>query len=149
MTVDLSRLDVPLPVLEADAAFLAAAARTTDPKEQLVYRLDAHLVHHPELLATEADYPEWAAQFAAIREAEAGGCKTWRLTPQNIARIDDLVDHDGHYAKGYFEAVNGKTVCVGLRIGTGETRIVAHYGDHLVRHPAGRWTVVKAPEPVR
>jgi hypothetical protein len=70
MTVDLSRLDVPLPVVEADACFLAAAARAADPKDQLVYRLDAKLVRHPELLATEADYPEWAAQFAAAREAD-------------------------------------------------------------------------------
>jgi hypothetical protein len=69
MTVDLSRLDVPLPVLEADAAFLAAAARTTDPKEQLVYRLDAQLVHHPEALATDKDYPGFA-QWVAAREAD-------------------------------------------------------------------------------
>lgn len=79
-------------------------------------------------------------------ELEATGCKTWQLTARNITRIDDLVDHDGHYAKGYFEAVDGKTTCVGLRIGTGETRIVARYGDHLVRHPDGTWAVHKAPE---
>lgn len=78
-------------------------------------------------------------------EAEAVGCKTWQLTPRNIAWIDDLVDHDGHYAKDYFEAVDGKTTCVGLRIGTGETRIVARYGDHLIRHPDGTWTVHPAP----
>jgi hypothetical protein len=76
---------------------------------------------------------------------EADGCKTWQLTPRNIAWIDDLIDHDGHYAKGYFEAVDGKTTCVGLRIGTGQTRIVAHYGDHLIRRPDGTWTVHKAP----
>lgn len=149
MTVDLSRPSVPLPVVEADAAFLAAAARTNSPSDRLAFLLDAQLVHHPEVCATEADYPEWAAQFAAARKAEAVGGKTWRLTPQNIAWIDDLVDHDGHYAKGYFEAVDGKTTCVGLRIGTGETRIVAHYGDYLIRHPNGTWTVHKAPEPVR
>lgn len=80
-------------------------------------------------------------------ELEATGCKTWQLTPRNIAWIDDLVDHDGHYAKGYFEAVDGKTTCVGLRIGTGETRIVARYGDHLIRRPDGTWTVHKAPQP--
>jgi hypothetical protein len=70
MTVDLSRLDVPLPVVEADACFLAAAARTHSPSDRLACLLDAKLVHHPELLATEADYPEWAAQFAAAREAD-------------------------------------------------------------------------------
>lgn len=77
--------------------------------------------------------------------AEAVGCKTWQLTPRNIAQIDDLVDDDGIYAKGYFESVNGKTTCVGLRIGTGETRIVARYGDHLIRRPNGTWTVHPAP----
>jgi len=69
MTVDLSRHPVPLPVVEADAAFLAAAARTTDPKEQLVYRLDAQLVHHPELLSTNDSYPGFA-QWVAAREAD-------------------------------------------------------------------------------
>lgn len=81
-----------------------------------------------------------------LADAEAAGCKTWQLTPRNIAQIDDLVDHDGIYAKGYFETVDGKTVCTGLRIGTGETRIVARYGDHVIRHPDGRWSVHKAPE---
>ncbi|MEU6597904.1 hypothetical protein [Streptomyces flaveolus] len=78
-------------------------------------------------------------------ELEAAGCRTWQLTPRNITRIDDLVDHDGHYAKGYFQAIDGKPTCVGLRIGTGETRIVARYGDHLIRHPNGTWTVHPAP----
>ncbi|GAA3113501.1 hypothetical protein [Streptomyces echinatus] len=69
MTVDLSRLDVPLPVVEADACFLAAAARATDPKDQLVYQLDAWLVRHPEACATDADYPGWA-EYIAAREAD-------------------------------------------------------------------------------
>jgi hypothetical protein len=84
---------------------------------------------------------------APLVELEAAGCKTWQLTPRNIAAIDDLVDHDGHYAKGYFESVDGKTTCVGLRIGSGEHRIVARYGDHLVRRPDGTWTVHEAPQP--
>lgn len=78
---------------------------------------------------------------------EAAGCKTWQLTRRNIAWIDDLVDHDGHYAKGYFEAVDGKTTCVGLRIGSGPDRIVARYGDHLIRRPDGTWAVHEAPTP--
>ena len=69
MTVDLSRLDVPLSVVEADACFLAAAARATDPKDQLVYRLDARLVRHPELLATNDSYPGFA-EWVAAREAD-------------------------------------------------------------------------------
>ncbi|MEU2924144.1 hypothetical protein ABZ636_03655 [Streptomyces sp. NPDC007251] len=69
MTVDLSRLDVPLPTVEAEACFLAAAARTHSPSDRLACLLDIRLEQHPELLATEADYPEWAAEFA-IRQAE-------------------------------------------------------------------------------
>ncbi|MEU3826513.1 hypothetical protein AB0F36_14510 [Streptomyces sp. NPDC029080] len=69
MTVDLSRLDVPLPTVEADACFLAAAARTTDPKDQLVYRLDAKLLHPTEPLSVDADYPGFA-EWVAAREAD-------------------------------------------------------------------------------
>jgi hypothetical protein len=70
MTVDISRLDVPLPQVEAEACFLAAAARTHSPSDRLAFYLDIRLEQHPELLATEADYPEWAAKFAAAREAD-------------------------------------------------------------------------------
>jgi hypothetical protein len=83
MTVDLSRLDVPLPVVEAEAErlwaererrvaalnFSLAAGRATDPKEQLVYRLDAKLIRHPELLATDDSYPGWA-DYIAARQAD-------------------------------------------------------------------------------
>lgn len=69
MTVDLSRLDVPLPVVEADAAFLAAAARATSPKDQLVYALDAKLLHPAVPLSVDADYPGFA-EWVAARQAD-------------------------------------------------------------------------------
>jgi hypothetical protein len=84
---------------------------------------------------------------APLVELEAQGCKTWLLTPRNITDVDDVVDEDGIYAKGYFEWDGDKTVCVGLRIGTGESRVVARYGDHVIRYPDGRWTVRPAPTP--
>ena len=87
------------------------------------------------------------ARCAPLVELEAQGCRTWRLTPRSITAVDDEVDRDGIYAKGYFESDGTKTVCVGLRIGTGETRIVARYGDHVIRHPDGRWSVHAAPLP--
>ena len=71
MTVDISRLDVPLPVVEASACFLAAAARTASPSEQIAYHLDAWLITHPKACATDADYPGWGAQFAAIKAAHS------------------------------------------------------------------------------
>lgn len=69
MTIDLSRLDVPLTTVTADSCFLAAAARATDPKDQLVYRLDAKLLHPTVPLSTDQDYPGWAELIAA-READ-------------------------------------------------------------------------------
>jgi hypothetical protein len=74
MTVDLSRLDIPLPVGEADIAaaqFERAAALTASPSEQIAYRLDVWLVTHPDACATAADYPDWPAQFAAIKAAHS------------------------------------------------------------------------------
>lgn len=88
---------------------------------------------------------------APLVALEAAGCTTWQLTRRNITRIDDEADRDGHYAKGYFEWDGSKTVCVGLRIGTGETpqpRIVARFGDWLVRHPDGHWSVHPALAPL-
>jgi hypothetical protein len=78
-------------------------------------------------------------------EAEAAGCKTWQLTRRNIGRIDDEVDRDGIYAKGYWQEVDGKLTVVGLRIGSGEDRVVARFGDTVIRHPDGRWSVQPAP----
>jgi hypothetical protein len=75
MTVDLSRLDTPLPVLQAELAacrFEEAAARTASPSEQIAYHLDAWLVLHPDACSTAADYPGWPAQFAAIKAAHSG-----------------------------------------------------------------------------
>lgn len=83
-----------------------------------------------------------------LLELEAAGCKVWQLTERSINRVDDEVDRDGIYAKGYFESVGGKVVCTGLRIGSGETRIVAKFGNWVIRHPDGRWSVHKAPEAV-
>ncbi|MFD9915601.1 MULTISPECIES: hypothetical protein [Streptomyces] len=68
-------------------------------------------------------------------------CTTWLVTPQTIAAVDDAVDGYGTYAKGYFEFVDGRTTVVGLRVGTGPDRVVARFGDTLVRHHDGRWSV--------
>ncbi|MFC9285682.1 hypothetical protein [Streptomyces sp. NPDC057052] len=71
---DISRLDVPTDVLEqrvAAAHFEQAAARTSSPSEQIAYRLDAWLVTHPDVCATAEQYPDWPAQFAAIKKAHS------------------------------------------------------------------------------
>ncbi|MEU0624929.1 hypothetical protein ABZ329_29230 [Streptomyces rubiginosohelvolus] len=79
--------------------------------------------------------------MSTLHELRAAGCRTWKLTHQNIGIIDDAVDKDGIYAKGYWENVDGKTTVTGLRIGTGESRIVAKFGTWIVRHPNGQWAI--------
>ncbi|MGW6531417.1 hypothetical protein [Streptomyces venezuelae] len=81
-------------------------------------------------------------------ELEAAGCKTWEITPRTISRVDHEVDQRGVYAKGYWQEVDGKLTVVGLRVGTGEGRVVACYGDWLIAHPDGTFTVHKAPAEV-
>lgn len=81
----------------------------------------------------------------ALVELEMAGCRTWHLLPRDIGRIDDALDRDGMYAKGYWQVVDGTNMVVGLRIGTGESRLVARFGDWIVRHPDGRWSIHPAP----
>jgi hypothetical protein len=59
----IAALHVPLPVL----TLRLAAARTHSPSDHLAYDLDAWLIQHPEApVATDADYPAWAAALAAL-----------------------------------------------------------------------------------
>ncbi|MFZ3592269.1 DUF4326 domain-containing protein [Streptomyces sp. BH104] len=77
------------------------------------------------------------------------GPTTWQLTPQNYEAIDDVIDKDGIYAKGYWQEVDGKLTVVGLRIGSGRGRQVAFYGDQIIRHPGGIWVVQAAPKRIQ
>jgi hypothetical protein len=79
-------------------------------------------------------------------EAEAAGCRTWELTRRTIARIDHDVDQYGVFAKGFWEYVDDKNTLVGLRIGAGEGRVVARFGDWIIRRPDGTWAVHAAPK---
>ncbi|WP_069751668.1 hypothetical protein [Streptomyces sp. EN16] len=73
---DMERVDVPLPVLIAQveattarkraviAAGVAAEARhLCDPDDTVFASLPCP---HPELCSTDADYPEWPAEIAAL-----------------------------------------------------------------------------------
>lgn len=82
MAVDLSRLDVLLADVEAEAELLwaerdrrvaalnfrAAAARTHSPSDQIAFLLDAHLVRNQVPVSVDADYPGFA-EWVAAREA--------------------------------------------------------------------------------
>ncbi|MEY9995805.1 hypothetical protein ABIE67_007837 [Streptomyces sp. V4I8] len=74
MTVDLSRLDVPRADVEAHMAEQKAiacllAARVTAPawceSDRIAYALDVRLIETHAAVASNNDYPEWAARLAA------------------------------------------------------------------------------------
>ena len=62
------------------------------------------------------------------------------LTVDNLPRFDDWLDALGIYAKGYWEEVDGKLAVTGLRIGSGADRVVAKYGDTIIRHADGSFS---------
>lgn len=90
------------------------------------------------------------AHCRPLVELEAQGCTTWEVTPRSISRVDDDLDRLGVFAKGYWEwdETRRKTVVVGLRVGSGESRVVARFGDWLIQHPDGTFTVHQAPASV-
>lgn len=78
-------------------------------------------------------------------DLEAAGCKTWELTPRSYARVDWELDRLGVFAKQFTEMVDGKVTTVGMRIGEKPGHVVARFGDWIVRHPDGGFTVHRAP----
>lgn len=67
----------------------------------------------------------------------------WLLSPRTIRIVDDAIDRDGIYAKGYWQTVNSQLQVTGLRIGHDENRIVAFWGDTIIRHPGGRYSILR------
>ncbi|MGW7636039.1 hypothetical protein [Streptomyces decoyicus] len=66
----------------------------------------------------------------------------WQLSRYNLSQIDDQIDRDGIYAKGFWEYVDGKLAVTGLRIGSSYTdRIVAKFGDFIIRNANGTYSV--------
>jgi hypothetical protein len=82
---------------------------------------------------------------APVVDLEQAGCRTWQLTPHNISKVDDAIDAYNVFAKGFWQEVDGKLQVVGLRVGHGNSRVVAFWGDWIIRHPDGRFTVHAAP----
>ncbi|WP_432051768.1 hypothetical protein [Streptomyces xiamenensis] len=69
----------------------------------------------------------------------------WKLTPENYGHIDEATDRDNAFAKQYTAALNGQIVTVGMRIGERPNRIIARFGDTIVRLNAGTY-IVRAAE---
>jgi hypothetical protein len=84
---------------------------------------------------------------APLVALEAAGCKTWRLTERSYPRVDWELDRLDVFAKQYTECdeIDGRIVTVGMRIGVKPGHVVAYFGDWIVRHPDGRWSVHAAP----
>lgn len=99
-----------------------------------------------DLTGNRTDVRPECAGCAPLVALEAAGCKTWRVTPRSIIRVDNEIDRYGIYAKGYWQEVDGKLTVVGLRVGQYLDSVVAFFGDWLVRHPDGRWSVHKGPQ---
>ena len=69
----IAALDVPLPDVEAHmaeqgriACLWVARLHTSDESEQAAFALDVRLIETHAAVATDADYPAWAAQLAAL-----------------------------------------------------------------------------------
>lgn len=84
---------------------------------------------------------------APLVALEAAGCTTWELTPRSYPRVAHEIDRlkPWVFTKGYWQEVDGELQVVGLRIGQHPDHVVAYFGDWIVRHPDGRFTVHKAP----
>ncbi|MGW0033638.1 hypothetical protein ACWDXD_27975 [Streptomyces sp. NPDC003314] len=68
------------------------------------------------------------------------------LTPETIAAVDQWLDDADVFAKGYWQYVDGKLTTVGLRIGEGWNKVVAFFGDTVVRHQDGSHSVLSAKD---
>ncbi|WP_030506410.1 hypothetical protein [Microbispora rosea] len=66
------------------------------------------------------------------------------LTPENYVRTANAIDRDGVFTKDYTRCVGDKLTVVGLRIGERPNHVVAFFGDTIVRHSAGMYSVARA-----
>ncbi|MEU0393873.1 hypothetical protein ABZ208_14020 [Streptomyces sp. NPDC006208] len=69
------------------------------------------------------------------------------LTPANLYEVDTWLDKASVFAKQYRECIKGELVITGLRIGHDSTRVVAKFGNTIVRHYDGRHTVRPTQHP--
>ncbi|MFJ8006147.1 hypothetical protein [Streptomyces fagopyri] len=78
---------------------------------------------------------------APLVELEAAGCATFLLTLRSYGDIDRHLDQEGVFAKGYTRLAEGRLKLIGIRIGERPNHTVARFGDWIIRHPDGHWTV--------
>ncbi|MGW0795970.1 hypothetical protein [Streptomyces sp. NPDC002692] len=78
---------------------------------------------------------------APLVELEAAGCEATLLNLRTYGEIDRRLDEAGVFAKGYTRLVGGRLRLIGIRIGERPDHTVARFGDWIIHHPDGRWTV--------
>jgi hypothetical protein len=96
---------------------------------------------------TTTPQPHDQQQDETLAALEAEGCRTWQLTQRSYPRVDSELDQLGVFTKQYTEwdEIDGHIVTVGMRIGVKPGHVVARFGDTIVRHPDGGFTVHAAP----
>jgi hypothetical protein len=85
---------------------------------------------------------------APVVALEKAGCQTWQVTPRSFPTVMHQIDQlrPWVFTKGYWKEVDGKLQVVGLRVGEDYTdRVVAFWGDWIIRHPDGHYSTHKAP----
>jgi hypothetical protein len=80
-----------------------------------------------------------------VDELEAAGAQLWQLTLRTYDDVDWHLDRDGVFAKGCTQEVDRRIKLAGIRIGINPNHVVALFGDTVIRHPDGRWSVRHAP----
>ncbi|MCU1614911.1 MAG: hypothetical protein JWO98_2451, partial [Frankiales bacterium] len=80
-----------------------------------------------------------------VVELERAGCKTWHLNPRSLT--ENSFARLRKQAKAYTEPdAQGRLTLRGIALdaGPGAEPVVARFGDWIIRHPDGRWSVRKA-----
>lgn len=67
-----------------------------------------------------------------------------QLTADNLPAVDAWLDQFDVFAKQHTRYVDGELTTVGLRVGEKPDHFVAFFGDTIVRHADGRYTVRRA-----
>ncbi|MBD3004898.1 hypothetical protein [Streptomyces sp. 5-10] len=73
--------------------------------------------------------------------------ETRLLTKETLPALDDWLDRAGVFAKPCMRYLGGDLITVGLRFNEGAGRIIAYFGDTIVRHTDGTHTVRRVVEP--
>ncbi len=106
-----------------------------------------YLQRHVET-GCEDMYDLMSIEFGTVDVTETAGHpddETWLITPETVADVDNQLDREYRdvFVKTYWQYVDGRNQVVGLRVGQDLGKVVALFGDTLVRSVDGEWSVRK------